>query len=130
MLVTFFSHQGLRADPRKVEAITNMPIALNTDDVHRFLGLVTCLGDVYQLCQVKPPNYEEKGNNWNWNQKHLDQFQNLEHCVTDSPTVQYFNPALPVKMLVHTSKTGLRAVLLQLHDDQWRPVAYASRVLN
>ena len=41
MLVTFFSHQGLRGDPRKVEEITNMPIAQNTDDVHRFLGYIS-----------------------------------------------------------------------------------------
>lgn len=33
-------------------------------------------------------------------------------------------------MSVDASKTGLGAVLLQLYDDQWRPVTNASRALN
>lgn len=38
-----FSHQGLRVDPRKIKAITNVPIPQNAVDVRRFLGMVTHL---------------------------------------------------------------------------------------
>ncbi len=54
----------------------------------------------------------------------------MQKCIATSPVLQYFNPSLPIKLSVDISKEGLGAVLLQLHDEQWRPVAYASRALN
>ena len=44
--------------------------------------------------------------------------------------LKYFDPNLPVKLSVDASKSGLGSVLLQLHKDDWHPVAFASRALN
>ena len=50
--------------------------------------------------------------------------------MTDSPVLKYFDQNLPTKVSVDASKAGLGAVLLQLHRDDWRPVAYASRAMS
>ena len=39
-----FSDQGVNPDPKKIKAITNMPIPTNKSDLRRFLGMVTYLG--------------------------------------------------------------------------------------
>ena len=44
--------------------------------------------------------------------------------------LKYFDPNLPVKLSVDASKSGLGSVLLQLHKDDWHPVAFASRGLS
>ena len=44
--------------------------------------------------------------------------------------LKYFDPNLPVKLSVDASKSGLGSVLLQLHKDDWHPVAFASRALS
>ena len=67
---------------------------------------------------------------WEWYKKHSDEFRNLLKCITSSPVLQYFNPSLPIKLSVNASKEGLGAVLLQMHNEQWNPVAYASWALN
>ena len=45
---TFLGHvitsEGIKPDPRKIEAITNMPTPSNKMEVQRFLGMVTYLG--------------------------------------------------------------------------------------
>ena len=58
----------------------------------------------------------------------LDQINKI---LTESPTLKYYDPKLPTKTSVDTSKFGLGAVLLQKHDDGiWAPVAYGSRSLS
>ena len=50
--------------------------------------------------------------------------------MTDSPVLKYFDQNLPTKLSVDASKAGLSAVLLQLHRDDWHPVAYASHAMS
>ena len=128
-----FSHQGLQVDPSKIEAIVNMPIPQNTSAVHRFLGMITYLGRFIPNLSSKTSELRkllQKDKVWEWSEKHAHQFRNLQKCITTSPVLQYFNPSLPIKLSVDASKEGLGAVLLQLHNEQWRPIAYASRALN
>ena len=50
--------------------------------------------------------------------------------MTDSPILKYFDQNLPTKVSVDASKAGLGAALLQLHRDDWHPVAYASHAMS
>ena len=58
------------------------------------------------------------------------QNRDLQLLVTDSPVLKYFDLNLPTKVSVDASKAGLGVVLLQLHRDDWHPVAYASRAMS
>ena len=72
----------------------------------------------------------EKDTPWEWTDEHTKQFRDLQLLVTDSPVLKYFDQNLPTKVSVDASKAGLGAVLLQLHRDDWHPVAYASRAMS
>ena len=50
--------------------------------------------------------------------------------MTDSPVLKYFDQNLPTEVSVDASKAGLGAVLLQLHHDDWHPVAYTSHAMS
>ena len=71
-----------------------------------------------------------KDANWEWTEEHTKQFADLQFLVTNSPVLKYFDPNLPVKLSVDASKSGLGSILLQLHKDDWHPVAFASRALS
>ena len=67
---------------------------------------------------------------WEWTEEHTKQFHDLHLLVTNSPVLKYFDQNLPVKLSVDANKSGLGSVLLQLHKDDWHPVAFASRALS
>ncbi|XP_038139714.1 uncharacterized protein LOC119782701 [Cyprinodon tularosa] len=48
----------------------------------------------------------------------------------DEPTEWFYDPERSTRISADASQFGLGAVLLQQHDGQWLPVAYASRALT
>ena len=123
---------GLKPDPAKVSAIINMPCPKCKGDVQRFLGMVQYLGKwVPELAQKTTPLREllHKQNTWEWTNRHDQAFSCIKEILTRQPVIAYYDPDKKIKISSDASKDGLGACLLQLHEDQWRPVAYASRSL-
>ena len=54
----------------------------------------------------------------------------LREIITSDPMLQYYDPKLPIKLSSDANKDGLGALILQLHGDTWKPVAYASRAMT
>lgn len=50
--------------------------------------------------------------------------------ITKSPTLNYFDLKLKIKVSSDASTQGLGSILEQQHKDKWYPVAYASRSLS
>ena len=128
-----FSDKGVKADPSKIEAITNMPTPESPADLRRFLRMVQYLAKFVPNLASNSSALRQllvKDANWEWTEEHTKQFQDLQFLVTNSPVLKYFDPNLPVKLSVDASKSGLGSVLLQLHKDDWHPVAFASRALS
>ena len=50
--------------------------------------------------------------------------------VTKSPVLVHYDPNKPTKISADASRHALGAVLLQLEENDWKPVAYASRSLS
>ena len=102
-------------------------------DVQRFLGMVN------YLARFVPhlPSYTEqlrqllhKKVEWVWEAKHADAFISLKRLIVEAPILKFFNPILPIKVSTDASKSGLGAVLLQQHGDEYFPVAYAARAMT
>lgn len=128
-----FSDEGLYIDPSKVDAIRNMSIPQTVAKVLRFRGMIAYLGKFIPNLSSNASELRkllETKENWNWTDKHTEQFRTLQQLVSRSPVLKYFDPKLPTKVSVDASKSGLGAVLLQAHDEIWCPVAYASRALT
>ena len=128
-----FSDQGVKADPDKISAITDMPLLEDATELRRFLRMITYLAKFVKNLSSKSSLLRkllEKDTPWEWTDEHTKQFRDLQLLVTDSPVLKYFDQNLPTKVSVDASKAGLGAVLLQLHRDDWHSLAYASRAMS
>lgn len=67
---------------------------------------------------------------WSWTEQHDLAVDIIKKLITQSPVLKYFDPKLETKISADASKTGLGAVLLQKHDNDRFPIAYASRAMT
>ena len=130
--VLFFRHlitsKGLKPDPRKIDAIVQMPVPQNKAKLQSFIGLcnyLTCyvphLTDVLlPLCAVTA-----KASEFQWEKLHSDAFARAKQVIANSCTLQYFNSEDPIVIQVNASSIGVGAALLQ----QGCIVSYHSRAL-
>lgn len=61
---------------------------------------------------------------WTWDQPQESTFQKLKETLMTSPVLGYYNPIKATTVSAKASSYRLGGVLLQLHGDSWKPVAY------
>ncbi|KAJ8353520.1 hypothetical protein SKAU_G00210870 [Synaphobranchus kaupii] len=117
----------------KISAVENMPTPQCKKDVQRFNGMVNYLGKfIPNLSEKLAPlrRLTEKKMEWEWNHEHESAWNDLKKQLTEEPVLRFYDPARPIKISSDASQSGLGAVLLQQYDDNWQPVAYASRSMT
>ena len=114
-----FSHEGVKPDPTKIEAIRDMPTPKSKQDLQRLLGMITYLGKFTPNLSITtaPLRLMESNVEWHWSNHHNAALDQKKKLLTESPTLKYYHPELPIRISVDTSKFGLGAVLLQKHGD-------------
>ena len=135
--LTFLGHlvdsQGIQADPEKTKAVREMNQPENVSELRRFLGMVNQMGKfIINLAELTQPLREllKKNMKWQWNIPQEEAFIKIKEELCKSTVLSFYDPNLPTKVSADTSSYGLGAVLLQLHNSQWKPVAYASRSMS
>lgn len=106
---------------------------LNVSELQRFMGIVNQLGKFSpNIAELLKPLREllSKQNSWTWGNSQTDAFNKIKAELTSSPILAWYNPTAETKLVVDASAYGLGAVLLQKHEDDWKPVAYASRSMT
>jgi hypothetical protein len=131
--VAFLGHlvsgEGVRADPRKVEAVRTWPTPLNVHDVRCFLGLTnyfrrfilgysTIARPLMDLLKDRVP--------WAWAQVQEEAFRDLKLALTSAPVLQIPDFSRPFEVVADASGSAVGAILMQ----DGRPVAFESRVMN
>ena len=120
------SDSGLLPDPRKIQAVMEMP---QTTDVKRLIGFVNYLQkflpNLSDMCEPLK-QLTVKGTVFDWTVSHSAAFDKIKAAVTAYPVLRYFSNDKEVTLQVDSSETGLGAALLQ----EGQPVAYASRALT
>lgn len=124
-----FTSEGLKADPDKTTAITEMPVPGDVTALQRFLGMVNYLGKfVPNLSELTAPlnQLTRKDTVWCWLKQHQDAYDTLRRCISSPPVLSYYDVDQPVTLTCDASQHGLGAACLQ----GGRPIAYASRTMT
>ena len=101
---------GKKADPRKTEAIFEMPDPTEVAELHRFLSMVIYLGRYFQnLSSVLQPVTEllKKDRVWMWGPPQISAAAKVKEMSTSAPTLAYFDPDKAKTMGADVSSYGL-----------------------
>ena len=129
-LGSIIDSEGVHVNPKKVEAILEMETPKDQSGLRRFLGMVNQLSK-YQprIAELSKPLSSK--NHWSWGDAQQQVFSALKQSLASTPTLAHYDAHRATKLSSEASSYRLGAVLLQKQDnDQWRPVAYASRAMS
>ena len=130
---TFIGHllssEGVKPDPRKIDAIVNMETPVDVQGVQRLIGMVKYhskfLTNLSELCQPLC-KLTHKDAEWQRTQEQARAFQFLKVAVTQTPVLKYYRPEAQNEGPGDASQMNLGFVLMQ----EGQPVTYASRALT
>ncbi|KAL7870545.1 hypothetical protein SRHO_G00080420 [Serrasalmus rhombeus] len=125
---------GVRADPDKVRAVTDMGEPEDASGVRRFLGMVNHLGKYFpNLAEKTQPLRDllKKQNTFQWGHQQQRAFNNIKKELSSPPGLALYNSKAETVVSADASSFGLGAVLLQRQEEGYlKPVAYSSRALT
>ena len=135
--VEFLGHRlssdGVHPGSGKVEAILNASQPRDVSEVRSFLGLVTYLGRfIPNLSAISEPlrRLTCKSVPFVFGTAQTKAFDQLKETIAQHVTLGYFDVNAETKIVADASPVGLGAVLVQVHGDTPRVIAFASRSLT
>lgn len=127
------SSEGIKASPKKVDAILDASSPENPQQVQSFLGSCGFLRKfIPNFAAVTEPlrKLTHKDEQWSWNAKEQQAFESIKRSLCSTQVLIPFDPQVRTVLMTDASPAGLGAVLMQGNDDALRPVAYASKSLT
>ena len=124
-----FSAEGLKPDPDKIRAISEMPPPSDKEGVLRILGTVNYLDKfIEHKANLQEPisQLTQKDVAFVWEKPQQEAFDKLKSVITSAPVLAYFDNSKETVLSVDASSTGLGAVIMQ----EGKPVAFSSKTLT
>ena len=135
--IKFLGHMvgedGIRADPDKTAAISEMERPQTVKELRRFMGMVNQLGKFSSnIAETSQPLREllRKNQAWVWGPDQEEAFKKIKQELAKPTVLAHYNTEAETKVSTDASSFGLGAVLLQKTESEWKPVAYASRSMS
>ena len=136
--ISFMGHviteEGIKPDPRKVQAIIEMPEPVDKLGVQRFIGMITYLSDFCpKLAEAVRPLHEltKPDMVFMWANTHANAFTEAKQLMASTPCLAYFDVSKSVTLQVDASERGLGGALLQPNDSgKLKPVAFSSGTMR
>ncbi|KAA3483558.1 DNA/RNA polymerases superfamily protein [Gossypium australe] len=131
--VTFLGHvvsaEGIRVDPRKVEAVLEWKPPRSVAEIRSFLGLAGYYRrfvERFSLIAAPLTKLLRKGVPFVWSEKQQESFDKLRKILTEAPVLVQPEAGKLFTVYCDASHNGLGCVLMQ----EGKVVAYASRQLR
>jgi hypothetical protein len=128
------SAEGVRTDPKKLEAVEEYPPPTDVRTLLSFLGLASYYRRfVPKFATVAHPLHmlTKKDTPFAWTPQCQAAFEDIKRMLTSAPVLAFPLFDRPFILETDASGVGLGAVLAQKQDDDsTRPIAYASRTLQ
>ena len=134
------SEDGIRTDPKKIEAILQWPVPLTVTDIRSFLGLTNpyqrFLKGYIKIARplttlISGENSDKKKALVVWTSKCKEAFEQLKKLCMEAPVLAYLDFTKPFKLHIDACNRGLGAILYQEQaDGKEKPISFASRSLN
>ena len=126
------SQGSIKMDPKKIEALRDWPTPRCKKHVQQFLGFVNFYRRfVRDFAKTARPLNRLCGSlPWSWTFEENDAFTSLRNSVTSGPILAIPLDNAPFRIESDSSGFATGAVLSQLQDDFWRPIAFYSKSLN
>lgn len=124
---------GVKPDPEKTRAILELKAPTNVTELRQFLGIVNYLGRFLpNLSQVTQPLNELRKNDraWIWDSAQQEAFIKVKDMITSTPVLAFYQLGKPTLVSADASSYGIGGVIMQLHNSDWKPVAFCSRTLS
>lgn len=136
--VTYLGHvvsaEGVRTDPKKLQAILEFPVPANVKALRSFLGLASYYRRfIPQFSRIAGPLHAlmKKNSVFTWTAACQETFERLRKLLASAPVLAYPDFHVPFILETDASVSGLGAVLAQQQEGGLvRPIAYASRSLQ
>ena len=120
----------------RIQEIKDLSTPTTKQELQSFLGMIQ-----YLACFIPEisdqtdalQNLLKKDAKFKWTASHTETFQALKDSITDSVTLNYFNPTLETKIQVDASRKALGAALIQIDPKQPNTkhiISFASKSLT
>ena len=125
----------MHPDPKKVQGITEMTGPMDKQQLQSFLGMVNYMGTfIPNLSHHMEPLRAmlKKDNVFHWKEQQTQSFQKIKALIAQAneTPLRYYDRTKPVKVQVDASLRGLGACLIQKHNREDQPIAFASKNLT
>ncbi|KAA3473725.1 Retrovirus-related Pol polyprotein from transposon 17.6 [Gossypium australe] len=131
--VAFLGHvvsaEGIRVDPRKIEAVLDWKPPRSVAEIRSFLGLAGYYRrfvEGFSLIAAPLTKLLRKGVPFVWSEKQPESFEKLRKILTEAPILVQPEAGKLFTVYCEASHTGLGCVLMQ----EGKVIAYASRQLR
>ena len=125
------SKDGIKVDPKKVQAVQNVKVPKTVRQVRSFLGMAGYYRRFIQdFSRVAAPlHYLTKDNvAFLWDAECQYAFDHLKSALVSAPVLHYPDFNAQIRIVTDGSSLGYGAIAEQSHDGKiWNPIAYASR---
>ena len=130
-----FSKEGVKPDPKKIEAFIKAPRPQNASEVRSILVMANYSSRyIPNYASITEPlrRLTRKNAIFVWRTEHTNAFNKLKQALSKSPVMAYFDVQKDTQIVVDASPVGISAILAQAPkgSNEFRIVAYASRALT
>jgi ribonuclease HI len=128
------SEEGIKIDPKRVEAIRNLSLPRSKKDIQSFLGTINFvrrfIGNFAELTKNITAMLK-KDSKIKWTEAAKQSFSDIKEAITSAPVLISPDFSKVFYIFSFASNDTIAAVLLQKNiDDQEQPVAFFSKVLR